>query len=135
MLPRVSYVIIFAALVAPNSWAQEATKVCSDGRMIKIASRWDQLGLTMAASDVAAQPIRYSISSLRDVHGAWIEVWDRPKRLSRQAVPVRCWRNSERTASFDLRSRRAFDLHRLLRPRNSHEWLVCFRSDGGKAAG
>lgn len=89
MMLRPSYVIILAILVVPTARAQEETKVCSDGRMIKIASRWDQLGLTMAASDVAAQPLRYSISSLQGVQGAWIEVRDRPKRLSRQAVSVR----------------------------------------------
>jgi hypothetical protein len=89
MFPRASYLIISAMLVLPTARAQEATKVCSDGPTIKIASRWDQLGLTMAASDVAAQPLRYSVSSLQGVQGAWIEVWDRPKRLSRQAVPVR----------------------------------------------
>ncbi len=88
-MPRPSHVTIFVALLVPTARAQEATKGCSDGRTIKIASQWDRLGLTMAASDVAAQPIRYSISSLRDVHGAWIEVWDRPKRLSRQAIPLK----------------------------------------------
>ena len=88
MLPRASYVIIFAALVAPNSWAQETAKVCSDGLTIKIASQWDRLGLTMPASEVAAQPLRYWISSLQGVQSAWIEAWDRPKRLSRKAVPV-----------------------------------------------
>jgi len=89
MLLKANYVAVFLALVVPIAPAQEANKICSDGRTITIASRWDQLGLTMAPSDVAAQPVRYSMSSLQDVHGAWIEVWDRPKRLSRQAVSVK----------------------------------------------
>jgi hypothetical protein len=88
MLPRASYVIILVTLVTLAAPAQEATEVCSDGRTIKIASRWDQLTTTMAESDAAAQPLRYSISTTQGVRGAWIEVWDRPKRLSRQAVPV-----------------------------------------------
>lgn len=88
MFPRASYVIILAALVAPTTGAQEAARVCSDGHTIKIASQWDQLGLTMPASEVAAQPLRYWISGTQGVQGAWVEVWDRPKRLSRRAVPV-----------------------------------------------
>ncbi len=89
MLRKTTNAIVLAALMAQIALAQEATKVCSDGRTIKVASRWDQLGLTMDASDVAAQPLQYSISSLQGVQGAWIEVWDRPKRLSRQPVRVR----------------------------------------------
>jgi hypothetical protein len=89
MLLRASYVIIFAVLVAPTTRAQEATKVCSDGHTIKIASQWDQLGLTMPASDVAAQPLHYWISSPEGVQAAWVEVWDRPKRLSRQPISAK----------------------------------------------
>jgi hypothetical protein len=88
MRPRVICLISLAILVAATTHAQEATKVCSDGHTIRIASQWDQLGLSMAASDVAAQPLRYSISDTRGVRAAWVEVWDRPKRLSRKAVPV-----------------------------------------------
>ena len=80
--------ITLAVLVPSTAWAQEASKVCPDGDTIKISSQWDRLGLTMPAFEVAAQPLHYSISSLRDVHGAWIEVWDRPKELSRQAVSI-----------------------------------------------
>jgi len=88
MLPRASYVIVLVALAAATAPGQEATKVCSDGRTIKITSQWDQLTTNMPESDAAAQPLRYSISSTQGVKGAWIEVWDRPKRLSRTAVPV-----------------------------------------------
>lgn len=88
MLSRASYAIIFATIMAGATHAQEATKVCSDGPTIKIASQWDRLGLIMAASDVAAQPLRYSISNPQGVKAAWVEVWDRPKRLSRRSVPV-----------------------------------------------
>jgi len=88
MFSRAIYVIgALAVLVPSTAWAQEASKVCAGGNTIKIASQWDHLGSTMAPSEVAAQPNHYSISRLRDVHGAWIEVWDRPKRLSRQAIP------------------------------------------------
>jgi hypothetical protein len=79
---------MFATLVAATTQAQEAAKICSDGHTIKIASQWDQLGLTMPASDVAAKPLRYWISGMQGVQAAWVEVWDRPKRLSRKAVPV-----------------------------------------------
>src|SRR5215469_5579101 len=89
MFLKASNLIILAMLVVPTAPAQEATNACPDGRTIKIASRWDELGLSMAAPDVAAQPLRYWISSLQDVRGAWIEIWDRPKRLSRQAVSVK----------------------------------------------
>ena len=82
-------VIATLVCLAASAWAQEAAKVCSDGRTINIASQWDQLGLTMPASEVAAQPLQYSISSPQGVQGAWIEVWDRPKRLSRKAVSVK----------------------------------------------
>jgi hypothetical protein len=86
--PRSSYVIILVAFAAATVRAQEATQVCSDGRTIKIASQWDQLTTNMPESDAAAQPLHYSISSTQGVKGAWMEVWDRPKRLSRTAVPV-----------------------------------------------
>ena len=88
MLPRAGYVIILVTLATAAAPAQEATQVCSDGRTIKISSQWDQLTTTLPASDAAAQPLRYSISATEGVRSAWIEVWDRPKRLSRQAVPV-----------------------------------------------
>ena len=88
MLPRSSYVIILVAFTAATARAQEATQVCSDGRTIKIASQWDQLTTTLPESGAAAQPLRYFISSTQGVKGAWMEVWDRPKRLSRTAVPV-----------------------------------------------
>ena len=88
MLPRASYVIIFVALAIATLRAQEATEVCSDGRTIKIASQWDQLTTNMPESDAAAQPLRYFISSTQGVKGAWMEGWDRPKQLSRQAVSV-----------------------------------------------
>jgi hypothetical protein len=86
--PRSSYVIILVAFTAATARAQEATQVCSDGRTIKIASQWDQLTTIVPASDAAAQPLRYFISSTQGLKGAWMEVWDRPKRLSHQAVPV-----------------------------------------------
>jgi hypothetical protein len=89
MFSRATYVITLALLVPSTAWAQEAAKVCSDGTTIKIASEWDNLGLTLPAAQVAGQPLRYSISSLGSVRSAWIEVWDRPKRLSRQPVSVK----------------------------------------------
>jgi len=101
MRRKTANLIIVAALLVPAARAQEATKVCADGRTIKIASQWDQLGLTMAASDVAAQPLRYSISSLEHLQGAWIEIWDRPKRLSRQPVPVRLEGQAPCTSCLD----------------------------------
>ncbi len=88
MLTEASYVIILVALVAATSQAQEAERVCSDGRTIKIASQWDQLAVTLPESELAAQPLRYSISRTQGVLGAWVEVWDRPKRLSREAVAI-----------------------------------------------
>lgn len=75
MLAKTNYAVILVALVAAAAPAQEATQVCADGRTIKIASQWDRLGLTMPASDVATQPLRYSISKTQEVQGAWIEVW------------------------------------------------------------
>jgi hypothetical protein len=86
--PRSSYVIILVAFTAATARAQEATQVCSDGRTINIAAQWDQLTTTVPASDAAAQPLHYSISMTEGVRSAWIEVWDRPKRLSHQAVPI-----------------------------------------------
>jgi hypothetical protein len=88
MLSRASYAIILVALATASAPAQEATQVCSDGRTIKIASQWDQVTTIMPASDAAAQPLRYFISPTEGVRSAWIEVWDRPKRLSRQAIPL-----------------------------------------------
>lgn len=88
MLARASYLVILAAVLAPTTRAQEAAKVCADGQTIKIASQWDQLGFTLPASEVAAQPLRYWISGPQGVQAAWVEVWDRPTRLSRNAVPV-----------------------------------------------
>ncbi len=85
MLSRTCCLLILTALVAPDIWAQEATTTCPDGRTIRIASQWDQ---PLASSDLAAQPIRYSISRPQGVQGAWVEVWDRPTRLSRNSVPV-----------------------------------------------
>ena len=89
MLPRASCVIILVTLATLAAPAQEATQVCADGRTIKIASQWDQLTTIVPTSDAAAQPLRYSISTTEGVRNAWIEVWDRPKRLSHQAVPIR----------------------------------------------
>jgi hypothetical protein len=86
---RATYAIMLAVLVPSTAWTQEASKVCSDGTMIKISSEWDKLGLTLPAAKVAAQPLRYSISSVNNVKGAWIEAWDRPKRLSRQSISVK----------------------------------------------
>jgi hypothetical protein len=88
MLSRASYVTILVTLATLAAPAQESTEVCSDGRTIKIASQWDQLTTTLPDSGAAAQPLRYFISSTQGVKGAWIEVWDRPKRLSHQAVPI-----------------------------------------------
>jgi hypothetical protein len=85
---RRSFAIILVALAAATAPAQEASHVCSDGRTIKIASQWDQLTTNMPESGAAAQPLHYFISSTQGVKGAWMEVWDRPKRLSRTAVPV-----------------------------------------------
>ena len=87
MLLRASYVII-VVLAAATAPAQEATEVCSDGRTIKIASQWDELTTTMPESDAAARPLRYFMSTTQGVQSAWMEVWDRPKRLSRTAVPI-----------------------------------------------
>jgi hypothetical protein len=87
MLLRASYVMV-AALMATNTLAQEASKLCSDDHTIKITSQWDRLGLTEPASEVAAQSLRYWISDAQGVQAAWVEVWDRPQRLSRKAVPV-----------------------------------------------
>jgi hypothetical protein len=89
ILPRASFVFILVALTARTAQAQEAAKVCSDGRTIEIASQWDQLTETMPDSEAAAQPLRYLISTTQGVQGTWIEVWDRPKRLSREAVSVK----------------------------------------------
>lgn len=89
MQKRVTFAIILAALATTAAGAQQAAKVCSDGRTIEIVSQWDHLSSVMAPSDAAAVPLRYSISSTRGVQGAWIEVWDRPKRLSRKAVSVK----------------------------------------------
>lgn len=88
MTGKASRVIILALLLAPIIKAQEATEACSDGQTITIASQWDEMGLTMPTSEVAAQPLRYSISSPQNVKAAWVEVWDRPKRLSRKSVPA-----------------------------------------------
>jgi hypothetical protein len=88
MLPRASCVIILVTLATLAAPAQESTEVCSDGRTIKIGSQWDQLTTILPTSDAAAQPLRYSISTTEGVRSAWIEVWDRPKRLSHQAVPI-----------------------------------------------
>jgi hypothetical protein len=87
MLLRASCVTILV-LAAAIALGQEATQVCSDGRTIKISSQWDQLTTIMPTSDAAAQPLRYSISTTEGVRSAWIEVWDRPKRLSHKAVPI-----------------------------------------------
>lgn len=88
MLSRASYVTILVTLATVAALAQESTEVCSDGRTIKIASQWDQLTTTVPTADAAAQPLRYSISMTEGVRSAWIEVWDRPKRLSHQPVPI-----------------------------------------------
>lgn len=88
MLVRTGYIMILLAFVAPIARTQEATKTCTDGQTIKITSQWDQLGSTMATSDVATQPLHYSISNPKGVQAAWIEVWDRPTRLSRSSVAV-----------------------------------------------
>jgi hypothetical protein len=86
---RVTSLILVLAMVAGSARSQEAAKVCADGRIIKIVSQWDELGKTMSESQLAAQPLRYSISSTKGVQGAWVEVWDRPKRLSRETVALR----------------------------------------------
>jgi hypothetical protein len=88
MLLRATPLTILIAVVWAPAWGQEASNVCSDGRIIKITSQWDRLGTTMSEPELAAQPLRYSISSTQGVQGAWIEVWDRPKRLSRKAVAI-----------------------------------------------
>jgi hypothetical protein len=84
-----NYAILLLALAGAPVWAQEAAKVCSDGRTIKIASQWDALTTTLSAEAAAAHPLRYSISKTEGVQGAWVEVWDRPKRLSRKTVAVK----------------------------------------------
>jgi hypothetical protein len=95
MRPKASFSIIqivFLGLLAfpgTNARAQEAAKVCPDGRTIKVASEWDHLTTTMAEGEAAAHPLRYSISNTQGAQGAWIEVWDRPKRLSRARVSIR----------------------------------------------
>jgi hypothetical protein len=85
---RTSHLILFAALAISPVRAQEAAKVCSDGRTIKIASQWDELTTTLSAEAAASHPLLYSISKTSGVQGAWVEVWDRPKRLSRKGVAI-----------------------------------------------
>lgn len=88
-MPRwTSQLILLAALATAPVRAQEAAKVCSDGRTIKIASQWNELTTTLSAEAAASHPLHYSISKTSDVLGAWVEVWDRPKRLSREAVAI-----------------------------------------------
>jgi IPT/TIG domain len=85
---RTSRLILFAALATAPLRAQEAAKVCSDGRTIKFASQWDELTTTLSGEAAAARPLHYSISKTSGVQGAWAEVWDRPKRLSRKGVAI-----------------------------------------------
>jgi IPT/TIG domain len=94
MPPKARFAIIHFALLGLLAFpgtaarAQDAAKVCADGRTIKVASEWDQLTTTMDEAEAAAHPLRYSISNTQGVQGAWIEVWDRPKRLSRTRVSI-----------------------------------------------
>ena len=89
MMSKTSSVILIVVLAAITAPAQQAAKVCPDGRTIKIVSQWDQLTETMTDIEAAALPLHYYILTTQDVQGAWIEVWDRPKQLSRQAVSIR----------------------------------------------
>jgi hypothetical protein len=67
---RLSVLPAFFLLTVALTRAQEATKVCSDGRTLKITSQWDKLGEVLSPSELAAQPLRYSISETEGVQGA-----------------------------------------------------------------
>ncbi len=68
--------------------AQEATQQCPDGRTLQIIAQSDKLR-TESLPPGYVQHLRYTISSTKGVKAVWIEVWDRPKRLSRTVVPVK----------------------------------------------
>jgi hypothetical protein len=117
LIAKTSCAVIFVALVAAAAPVQEATQVCADGRTIKTASQWGRLGLTMPASDVAAQPLRYSISKSQGGQGAWIEVcgtvrngshakgFQSSSKAKLVAPAVKTLANSQRTPHFNLRCR------------------------------
>ena len=85
-LLMLSAVVIVAV---KNSSAQESTKRCQDGRTIGIASQWDKLAYDVPANDRDKYPLNYSISDTQGVTHPWVEVWERPKRLSRSAVAIK----------------------------------------------
>ncbi len=89
MMLKATFAIVLVAFLGATARAQEAAKVCPDDRTIKIASQWDQLTTTLPESEAAAHALHYSISNTQGVQGAWIEVWDRPKRLSRTPVSIK----------------------------------------------
>lgn len=78
----------FLFFVILGAQAQQATQQCSDGRTLQIISESDKLRTQSLPPDYM-QHLRYMISRTKGVKAAWIEVWDRPKRLSRMIAPVK----------------------------------------------
>lgn len=76
------------SLVSHLSLGQQASSQCAGGHTIKIESQADTLKQAPQPEE-ATQMLHYSISSTRGVRAAWVEVWDRPRRLSRHLVPVK----------------------------------------------
>jgi len=79
--------IFFVFAISPAQ-AQEATQECSGGRILKIESQADKLKEEPQPEE-SVQHLHYTISNTHGVRAAWIEVWDRPHRLSRWPVPIK----------------------------------------------
>jgi hypothetical protein len=87
-LARLLPAFLFLTCALQPSQAQEASKECPGGRILKIRSEADKLKQSPQPED-EEQPLHYSISNPRGVRAAWVEVWDRPKRLSRHLVQTK----------------------------------------------
>src|SRR5215471_18283606 len=88
VLSRLLPAVLFLTLVFQASQSQEASKDCQGGRTVKIRSEADQRKQSPRPEE-EEQPLHYSISNTRGVRAAWVEVWDRPRRLSRHQVQVK----------------------------------------------
>jgi hypothetical protein len=88
VLTRLVPAFLLLTVAFQPSLAQEATNECPGGRILKIRSEADQLKQTPQPED-ELQQLHYSISNTHGVRAAWVEVWDRPKRLSRHLVQVK----------------------------------------------
>ena len=84
---RILLPIFFVFAISPAQ-AQEATQECSGGRILKIESQADKLKEEPQPEE-SVQHLHYTISNTHGVRAAWIEVWDRPHRLSRWPVPIK----------------------------------------------